>query len=77
MEIYNHFIRKQTDCDAIIDGLQGKSLKSIIDYFNKNIKVQPATEGSKVKAVKYIFDNYEKWSDFHKKGLNLIKYHRN
>ena len=71
IEIYNQFINKQTGCDAIIDGLQGKSLNTVIDYFTKNIKKQPATKESIVSAVKYIFDNYEKWSEFHKKGLRL------
>lgn len=71
VEIYDKFCKSKINAGAIIDGTQGKALKSIISYLEKNIKVQPADDKSITDAFKYIFDHFDKWDDFHKKQIKL------
>ena len=76
-DIYNNFCLRITNCSGVFDGLQGKSLNSIIAYLLKNVKEQPPTDESICNAFQVILDNYDSWDKFHKDQLKLNQINSN
>lgn len=69
MELYSNFIIARTTLTAKISGIDGKALKKIISYLQKNSKEK--TDDGVVLAFGYILSHYDKWDVFHQKQLKL------
>lgn len=72
MEIYNNFVLSLTGVNANINSSEGKALKLIISYLDKN-----TNRGESHDNFKIILDNYSLWDKFHQNQIKLLQINSN
>jgi len=76
VEIYFNFVKEKTGVEPNFTAAEGQALKKIIKWIHQNQKKEVTIENT-VNAFKFIFINFDKWDDFHKKQLKLIQINSN
>lgn len=76
VEIYFDFIKGQTGVEPNFTNVEGKALKQIIKWIQQNQKKDVTVENT-VNAFRFIFVNFDKWDQFHKKQLKLVQINSN
>lgn len=72
MDIYNNFVLELTGASANINSSEGKALKLIIAYLDKN-----TNRGTSHDNFRLILDKYYLWDKFHQKQIKLLQINSN
>lgn len=70
-EVYNLFCLREIGVKGEFDGLQGKSMKGIIELLRQNVKDKTAADEVILNSWQYILDNYQCWEPFHRSQMKL------
>lgn len=76
VDCYFKFIKEINGLPPKFDGAEGKALTSILKYIQGLEQVKAGGRGV-VETFKFILDNYDRWSDFHKGQLKLTQINSN
>jgi hypothetical protein len=77
LQLYNDFCIQNTGIGSKIDGLQTKSMKSILSYLHSQVKDQSNADVEVVNALAYIFTNWSNIDPFYQKQIKLNQINSN